>query len=106
MQGQDDLSIIDGNMSHFFDIVNSNYLSTIFQAAVAGNIFRNQGSGNFIATASGAATSTIRPTNQSIYNSSKAAVRMLIRSLAQEFKNFARVNSVSRKFQIFSVKIL
>ncbi|KAM0755292.1 putative L-xylulose reductase [Meredithblackwellia eburnea MCA 4105] len=92
---QDDTSVIDGPPEVFADIVAVNYTSAIFQAAIVGKVFRAQGSGNLIVTASGAATSTIRPTNQSVYNSSKAAIRMLARSLAQEFKDFARVNSVS-----------
>ncbi|GAA5889913.1 hypothetical protein JCM6882_004364 [Rhodosporidiobolus microsporus] len=93
--GQDDMSVIDGRPEHFADIINTNYTSAVYQAAIVGQGFREQGSGNFIVTASGAATSTIRPTNQAVYNSSKAAIRMLARSLAQEFKDFARVNSVS-----------
>jgi sorbose reductase len=117
VQAQDDTSVIDGPHGVFADIVHVNYTSAIWQAGIVGKFFREQGafppflacllssssslilfsagSGNFIVTSSGAATSTIRPTNQAVYNSSKAAIRMLARSLAQEFKDFARVNSVS-----------
>lgn len=93
---QDDMSIINGKKADWENIIQTNYTSIVYQASLLGSVWQAQGSGNLIITASGAATSTIRPTNQTLYNSSKAAAKSLARSLAQEFKDFARVNSVSR----------
>jgi sorbose reductase len=90
------MTIINGKKADWENIIQTNYTSIVYQASLLGSVWQAQGSGNLIITASGAATSTIRPTNQTLYNSSKAAAKSLARSLAQEFKDFARVNSVSR----------
>lgn len=84
------------------NIIHINYTSVVYQAALCGEYWskpapQGPNTGRFIITSSGAASSNIRPLDQGVYNSSKAAVRVLARSLAQEFKDFARVNSVSRK---------
>ncbi|GFZ44285.1 Sorbitol utilization protein SOU1 [Saitozyma sp. JCM 24511] len=87
---QDDMTIINGKKADWENIIQTNYTSIVYQASLLGSVWQAQGSGNLIITASGAATSTIRPTNQTLYNSSKAAAKSLARSLAQEFKDFAR----------------
>jgi sorbose reductase len=84
------------------NIIHINYTSVVYQAALCGEYWskhapQGPNTGRFIITSSGAASSNIRPLDQGVYNSSKAAVKVLARSLAQEFKDFARVNSVSRK---------
>ncbi|AFR94288.2 L-xylulose reductase [Cryptococcus neoformans] len=91
---QDD-TILDGNRKHWEDIIAVNYTAVVYQAQIVGKAFKKGGNGSFIITASAAGIANIRPTNQGVYNSSKAAVIALARSLAQEFKDFARVNSVS-----------
>lgn len=94
---QEAIKIIGEDPKTWEDIIATNYTSIIYQAALLGAYWQDAKKGNFIITASGAGTSNIRPTNQVVYNSSKAAARNLARSLAQEFKDFARVNAVSRE---------
>jgi sorbose reductase len=79
--------------------VNSvNYDGVFYLARVAGPIFKAQGSGNFIATASISGHIVDIPKNQVAYNASKAAVIHFCKSLAVEWKDFARVNVVSPGF--------
>ena len=99
---QMDNTIMHVDPSIYENIININYTSIVYQAALLGEYWSANAphvriTGRFIVTASGAASSNIRPLDQGVYNSSKAAVKVLARSLAQEFKDFARVNSVSRE---------
>ena len=64
-------------------------------AKYCGQIFKDKGKGSFIMTASMSAHITNVPNFQSCYNSAKAAVLHLGKSLAVEFAGFARVNTVS-----------
>lgn len=60
-----------------------------------GRIFREQGKGSLIFTASMSAHIVNVPNYQAPYNAAKAAVLHLSRSLSVEWIDFARVNSVS-----------
>lgn len=70
----------------------------MWTAQAAGNVFKRQGRGNLIITASVSATLVNIPQRQAAYNSSKAAAVHLAKSLAVEWVDFARVNSVSPGF--------
>jgi sorbose reductase len=70
----------------------------MWTAQAAGKIFREQGFGNLIITASVSATLVNIPQTQAAYNSSKAAAKHLGKSLAVEWVDFARVNVVSPGF--------
>lgn len=72
-----------------------NYDGVMWTALAAGGIFRRQGRGNLIITASISATVVNLPQRQAAYNSSKAAVVMLAKNLAVEWADFARVNCIS-----------
>jgi len=79
--------------------VNSvNYDGVFYLARVVGPIFKKQGSGNFIVTASMSGSIVNIPNNQAAYNATKAAVIHFSKSLAVEWKDFARVNTVSPGF--------
>ena len=98
---QEDNTIIDVDPKAIENVIHVNYTAIIYQAALLGKYWQEHATagsntGRFIITASAAGTSNIRPLNQGVYNSSKAAAKSLAQSLAQEFKDFARVNSVSR----------
>ncbi|EEB09808.2 short chain dehydrogenase [Schizosaccharomyces japonicus yFS275] len=68
----------------------------VFLAArAAGKVFKRQGFGSFIATASMSGSIVNVPQKQCAYNASKAAVIQLCKSLAIEWADFARVNTVS-----------
>lgn len=70
----------------------------MWTAQAAGRIFKRQGKGNLIITASVSATLVNRPQTQAAYNASKAAAVHLGKSLAVEWTEFARVNCISPGF--------
>ncbi|KAK1673673.1 oxidoreductase [Colletotrichum godetiae] len=70
----------------------------MWTAQAAGKVFKQQGRGNLIVTASVSATLVNIPQKQAAYNSSKAAAVHLAKSLAVEWVDFARVNCVSPGF--------
>jgi sorbose reductase len=72
-----------------------NLNGVFYCARFAGRIFKKHGKGSFIITASMSSHIANAPMNLTPYNTSKAAVRHLARSLAVEWAGFARVNSVS-----------
>lgn len=72
-----------------------NYDGAMWTAIPAGEIFKRQGYGSLIVTASVSATLINWPQTQAAYNASKAAVLQLARGLAVEWADFARVNCVS-----------
>ncbi|KAL0943820.1 short-chain dehydrogenase [Colletotrichum truncatum] len=102
--------LIDGPMDKADKVMAVNVNGTIYCAQVAGAHFRRQKkegttldgkplkgftSGSFIATASMSGHVVNVPQSQTVYNSSKAAVIHLCKSLAVEWVDFARVNTVS-----------
>ncbi|KAM3433982.1 hypothetical protein MY4824_005715 [Beauveria thailandica] len=75
-----------------------NYDGVMWTAQAAGKVFKEQGRGNLIITASVSATLVNVPQRQAAYNASKAAVVQLAKVLAVEWVDFARVNCVSPGF--------
>lgn len=75
-----------------------NFDGVMWTAQAAGKIFKQQGSGSFIITASVSAILVNIPQQQAAYNASKAAVVHLAKSLAVEWASFARVNCISPGF--------
>lgn len=67
-------------------------------AKYAGEIFAAQGFGNLILTSSISAHIVNVPVDQPVYNATKAFVTQLGKSLAREWRDFARVNIVSPGF--------
>lgn len=67
-------------------------------AKYAGDVFKKQGFGNLIITSSISAVIVNCPVDQPVYNSTKAAVQHLGKSLAREWRDFARVNVVCPGF--------
>ncbi|KAK4687180.1 hypothetical protein P7C73_g2939, partial [Tremellales sp. Uapishka_1] len=92
---QDPEYVIDGNPALWDDIITVNYTSVVSCAAVVGRYFKERGHGIFIATASCVGWRSARGGHSAIYDSLKSGVHMFCRSLAYEWKDFARVNSVS-----------
>lgn len=72
-----------------------NYDGAMWTAQAAGKIFKAQGRGNLIITASVSSVLVNYPQEQAAYNASKAAVAHLGKCLATEWAGFARVNMVS-----------
>ncbi|KAJ4423236.1 hypothetical protein N0V82_002097 [Gnomoniopsis sp. IMI 355080] len=76
----------------------ANFDGVMWTAQAAGAIFKKQGKGNLIITASVSATLVNVPQTQVAYNASKAAAVHLGKSLAVEWADFARVNVISPGF--------
>lgn len=76
----------------------ANLDGVMWTAQAAGRIFRRQGRGNLVVTASVSALLVNVPQRQAAYNASKAAAVHLGKSLAVEWADFARVNVVSPGF--------
>ncbi|CAI6333805.1 unnamed protein product [Periconia digitata] len=72
--------------------------SVVYCAKFAGAVFKKQGKGNFIITSSISAHIVNVPVDQPIYNATKAYISHLGKSLAREWRQFARVNIVSPGF--------
>jgi len=72
-----------------------NYDSMFYTARAVGKIFKKQGSGSMICNASMSASIVNVPVSQASYNASKAGVLHFAKSLAYDWKDFARVNVVS-----------
>lgn len=75
-----------------------NYDGVMWTAQAAGKVFKRQGKGNLIITASVSSILVNIPQTQVAYNASKAAVVHLAKSLAVEWTEFARVNCISPGF--------
>ncbi|KAL6251651.1 hypothetical protein RBB50_001861 [Rhinocladiella similis] len=86
---------LDDKLEDWHRVVNVDYNGAYYCARVAGEIFRKQGSGNMIFTASMSGHAANVPQQQACYNSAKAGVIHLAKSLAVEWVGFARVNCVS-----------
>ncbi|KAJ8096552.1 putative short chain dehydrogenase reductase family [Lipomyces tetrasporus] len=72
----------------------------MWTAQAAGKIFKNQGKGNLIITASASAILVNIPQTQAAYNASKAAAVHLAKCLAVEWMDFARVNCISPGYML------
>lgn len=77
------------------NLMKVNLDGAFYTAQAAGRIFKAQGHGNVIFTASVSAVLVNRPQKQAAYNASKAAVVHLAKSLAVEWVDFCRVNCIS-----------
>lgn len=67
-------------------------------AKYVGEVFKSQGTGNLIITSSMSGHIVNVPTDQPVYNATKAFVTHFGKSLAREWREFARVNIVSPGF--------
>jgi sorbose reductase len=75
--------------------IDVNVNGSFFTAQAAGKIFKAQGFGNLLFTASISGTIVNVPQCQAAYNAAKAAVMQMSKSLAVEWVDFARVNTLS-----------
>ncbi|KAK9354073.1 putative NADP-dependent mannitol dehydrogenase [Lipomyces doorenjongii] len=79
----------------FQEIMDVNVNGAFYTAQAAARVFKRQGFGNVVFTASVSATLVNTPQRQAAYNASKAGVLQLAKSLAVEWVDFCRVNCVS-----------
>ena len=90
--------LLDMSLSEYRNLMAVNVDGTVFCAKYIGEVFKRQGSGNLILTSSISAHIVNVPVDQPIYNAGKAMVSHLGKSLAREWREFARVNVVSPGF--------
>lgn len=94
---------IGGELEHYQNVVRTDIDGVFYGARTAGRIWREQkmnklegfNYGKFIATASMSGHIANIPQLQAVYNASKAAVKHLTQSLAIEWVQFARANTIS-----------
>lgn len=90
--------ILETSVAEYRRQMDVNVDGVFYCAKYAGQVFKSQGKGNFIITSSISGHIVNVPVDQPVYNASKAAVRHLGKSLAREWREFARVNIVSPGF--------
>ncbi|KAJ5083032.1 L-xylulose reductase [Penicillium argentinense] len=86
---------LDDKLEDWQRVVDIDFSGAYYCARAAGHIFRSQGHGNMIFTASMSGHAANVPQQQACYNACKAGIIHLAKSLAVEWAGFARVNSVS-----------
>ena len=86
---------LDDSLEGWHRAVDVNLTGAYHAARAAGSIFREQGHGSMIFTSSMSGHAVNYPQQQASYNAAKAAVSQLSKSLAVEWADFARVNTVS-----------
>ncbi|KAB8255198.1 hypothetical protein BDV32DRAFT_142241 [Aspergillus pseudonomiae] len=79
-------------------IMNVNLDGAFYTAQAAARVFKEQGSGNIVFTASVSAALVNVPQKQAAYNASKAGVVQLAKCLSVEWVDFCRVNCISPGF--------
>lgn len=87
--------ILEQSLEGYHAQMNVNVHGVVYCAKSVGPVFMEQGFGNFIITTSISGRVVTIPVDHTAYNTSKAAALHLGRSLAREWREFARVNMVS-----------
>lgn len=87
--------IDEPDLNKWKKVIDTDLNSVFYCAHAIGPVFRKQGHGSLVITASMSGSIVNIPQMQAAYNAAKAAVKHLSKSLAVEWAPFARVNSVS-----------
>jgi sorbose reductase len=87
--------VIDGSSEDWDHVIQIDLNGTAYCAKAVGAHFKKQGHGSFVITASMSGHIANYPQEQTSYNVAKAGCIHMARSLANEWRDFARVNSIS-----------
>ncbi|KAL6910089.1 L-xylulose reductase [Trichoderma evansii] len=87
--------VVDGSSSDWDHVIQVDLSGTAYCAKAVGAHFKKQGRGSLVITASMSGHVANYPQEQTSYNVAKAGCIHLARSLANEWRDFARVNSIS-----------
>lgn len=87
--------ILDSTVSEWHEVIETDLNGTYHCAKAIGPHFKERGTGSFVVTASMSGHIANFPQEQTSYNTAKAACIHFARSLANEWRGFARVNSIS-----------
>ncbi|KAK0807053.1 hypothetical protein LTS02_011290 [Friedmanniomyces endolithicus] len=91
-------AITETSLDEYRKQMSVNVDGVFYCAKYAGAVFKHQGFGNLIITSSISAHIVNVPVDQPVYNMTKAAITHLGKSLAREWREFARCNIVSPGF--------
>ncbi|KAG7416497.1 hypothetical protein ACKAV7_005645 [Fusarium commune] len=87
--------VIDGSAADWDHVIQIDLNGTAYCAKAVGALFKKQGHGSFVITSSMSGHIANYPQEQTSYNVAKAGCIHMARSLANEWRDFARVNSIS-----------
>ncbi|GAM35112.1 hypothetical protein TCE0_015f03165 [Talaromyces pinophilus] len=87
--------VLDGSVNDWMHIVQVDLNGTFHCAKAVGEHFKQRGTGSFVVTSSMSGHIANFPQEQTSYNVAKAGCVHFAKSLANEWRAFARVNSVS-----------
>ncbi|KAK3181798.1 L-xylulose reductase [Lecanicillium sp. MT-2017a] len=90
-----DAGVIDGSSEAWDKVIQIDLNGTAYCAKAVGAHFKKQGRGSFVITASMSGHIVNYPQEQTSYNVAKAGCIHMAKSLANEWRDFARVNSIS-----------
>ncbi|KAI9927098.1 hypothetical protein ASPWEDRAFT_165515 [Aspergillus wentii DTO 134E9] len=90
--------ILEQTLEEYRKQMSVNVDGVLYCSKYAGEVFHRQGFGNLIITSSMSGHIVNVPVDQPVYNASKAFVTHFGKSLAREWREFARVNIVSPGF--------
>ncbi|KAL7803546.1 NAD(P)-binding protein [Trichoderma aethiopicum] len=90
--------ILEQTLEEYQKQMSVNVDGVVFCSKYIGETFKSQGHGNLIITSSMSAHIVNVPVDQPVYNATKAFVTHFGKSLAREWRDFARVNVVSPGF--------
>lgn len=90
-----DSGILDGSVESWMDVIQTDLNGTFHCAKAIGHHFKERGTGSLVITSSMSGHIANFPQEQTSYNVAKAGCIHMARSLANEWRDFARVNSIS-----------
>lgn len=90
-----DAGLLEGSAASWDKVIQIDLNGTAYCAKAVGAHFKKAGRGSFVITASMSGHVANFPQEQTSYNVAKAGCIHMARSLANEWRDFARVNSIS-----------
>ncbi|KAI1339806.1 mannitol dehydrogenase [Xylariaceae sp. FL0016] len=90
-----DAGVLDGTKEAWDKVIHTDLNGTAYCAKAIGAVFKKQGHGSLVITASMSGHIANFPQEQTSYNVAKAGCVHMAKSLANEWRDFARVNSIS-----------
>ncbi|KAJ5925404.1 NADP-dependent mannitol dehydrogenase [Penicillium verhagenii] len=87
--------VLDGSVQDWEEVIQTDLNGTFHCAKAVGAHFKERGTGSFVITSSMSGHIANFPQEQTSYNVAKAGCIHMARSLANEWRDFARVNSIS-----------
>lgn len=90
-----DHGVLDGTVDDWNEIITTDLTGTFHCAKAVGEHFKQRGTGSFVVTSSMSGHIANFPQEQTSYNVAKSGCIHLAKSLANEWRGYARVNSVS-----------